>query len=392
MKTLLVTIAFLLISGVCFSQADTTFLDDDWNTCTRGKAAYYRFVKKDGAKLFVRDFYINNKQQSEVVCASLEPYIRNGLWTEFYENGHKKSRGNFTDEKATGVWTWWWDENAKDSTVGEYRKDGSIYILNQGHYVMLRGKKQFVIVEGKGEPTVVFLMGKGDAQYNFAGVYSQIKKSTQIFAYDRAGLGNSESLNNERRVDTMAYELNELLVKEKIKPPYVLVGHSLGGYVVKCFANMYPKKVAGLIFVDAACEVQFKKGLEVRTEADKIKRKEQYKNYLNSTTATKGDHDESKYVYDVDTAGFATDGKIVRDLKIPNNIPVTVFVSTQVNDKVPYSKEDIAIRLNYFESWKKQAPQLKLITTPNSGHYIYMDEPNLVIDGIKEMLKELKGK
>lgn len=391
MKTLLAAITFLFVSGFCFSQADTTFLDKDWNTCVRSKAAYYRFVKKDGAKLYVRDFYINNKPQSEGIFASLEPYVRNGLWTEFYENGHKKSRGNFTDEKATGVWTWWWDENAKDSTVGEYRKDGSIYILNQGHYVTLRGKKQFVIVEGKGQPTVVFLMGKGDAQYNFAVVYSEIKKSTQIFAYDRAGLGNSESLNNERRVDTMAYELNELLMKEKITPPYVLVGHSLGGYVMRCFASMYPKKIAGLIFIDAACEDEFKKDYALRNESAKIKLKEEYKSRLFVATRPKGNNDESKYLYDVDSTGNITDGKIVKDLKLPSNVPITVFVSTKYDDK-PYSKEHIDTRLTYFENWKKQAPQLKLITTPNSGHYIYMDEPNLVIDGIKDMLKELKGK
>ena len=57
---------------------------------------------------------------------------------------------------------------------------------------------------------------------------------------------------------------------------------------------------------------------------------------------------------------------------------------------MPYNKQDVDIRLRYFESWKKQAPQLKLITTNHSGHYIYMEEPTLVIDAIKDMLNELK--
>ncbi|HXD94530.1 MAG TPA: alpha/beta hydrolase [Bacteroidia bacterium] len=392
MKTLLAAIAFFLVSNFCFSQVDTTFLDKDWNMCTRSKAAYYRFVKKDGAKLFVRDFYINNKPQSEAVCTSLEPYVRNGKWIEYREDGTKNSEGQFIDEKPVGKWTWW-NEGEKDSTIGEYKKDGTIYILNKGHYVTLRGKKQFVIVEGKGQPTVVFVTGKGDAQYNYGPVYREIKKQTQIFSYDRAGLGNSELIENARRVDTMAYELNELLTKENIKPPYVLVGHSLGGWVIRCFANMYPKKVAGLIFIDAACEVELKKGLEVRADSDKVKFKNHYKAYLNVPTRSKGNNAESDYCFNFDETNYSTDEKIVKDLKLPSNIPITVFLSTKPKENDPYYlKQDLDIRINFFESWKKQAPQLKLITTPNSGHYIYVEEPNLIIDGIKDMLKELKGK
>ena len=123
------------------------------------------------------------------------------------------------------------------------------YEGDNGYFVYLHGKKQFVIVEGEGEPTVVFLTGKGRTQTDFKKVYTKIKNTAQIFSYDRAGLGQSEAFKNDRTVDTMAFELHELLVKEKIKPPYILVGHSLGGYIMRCFVNMYPSTVAGMVFV-----------------------------------------------------------------------------------------------------------------------------------------------
>jgi pimeloyl-ACP methyl ester carboxylesterase len=143
---------------------------------------------------------------------------------------------------------------------------GQLYEGDAGYFVYLHGKKQYVIVEGEGEPTVVFLTGKGRTQTDFKKVYNKIKNTTQIFSYDRAGLGQSEAFKNERTVDTMAFELHELLLKEKIKPPYILVGHSLGGYIMRCFVNMYPNTVAGMVFVEPAHEYEFKNGLAMRSD------------------------------------------------------------------------------------------------------------------------------
>ena len=259
-------------------------------------------------------------------------------------------------------------------------------------FVDIRGKKQHVVIEGKGNPTVVFVAGKGRTLDDFISVFKKIKKSTQIFAYDRAGLGQSESLNNERTVDTMAYELNELLIKENIEPPYILVGHSMGGFIIRCFENIYPKKVAGLVFIDAACEIEFKTCLEVRTDPDKIRYRRFFDSLINVPSRPKGINDESKHLFDFDKNNYASNCNIVKGLKIPNTMPITVFVSTQIDNKDIYSKSEKEIRLNFFKSWKNQAPQMKLIETSKSGHCIQCDEPNLIIDGINEMLKQIRAK
>ncbi len=356
MKTLLL-ITFLILTNICFGQSDTTFFDKDWAVCKRDNAKYYRIVVKDGLQFIAKDFFINNKPQMISICSSLDPDIRNGKCIEYNESGKKIALMNYSNNIPLGIWVFY-NENGKDSTVYAYQKDGTMFFLSEGKYVSLQGKKQFVMIRGKGDPTVVFITGKGRSLNDFRTVYTGIEHKTQIFAYDRMGMGQSESANNQRTVDTMAFELHELLIKEKIKPPYILVGHSLGGYVIRCFAKIYPKTVAGLIYVDSAYETEFVNCLKMRTEADKIKYIEKNKTFLDRPDRTKGHNEESKYCFDMDSTHYATNQKIVKDIKIPNNIPITVFMSTMLDDTNPYSKKEMEMRLEYYANWKKQAPQM----------------------------------
>lgn len=259
-----------------------------------------------------------------------------------------------------------------------------------GHFVYLHGKKQYVLAEGKGEPTIVFLTGKGREQNDFKKVYNKIKKTNKIFSYDRAGIGQSEAFKNERTVDTMAYELYALLMKEKIKPPYILVGHALGGHIMRCFVNMYPNIVSGLAFVDPAHEDEFKNGLALRSDSDKVVFKEQYKSYLKFPGRTKGHNAESKHCFDFDSAGFSTNSRIVKDLKLPTNIPITVLLSTQPDVENAYIDKELEYRIHFFNNWKTINPQTKVITTSKSGHFIQLDEPGLVVDEINEIVRKVK--
>jgi len=266
------------------------------------------------------------------------------------------------------------------------------YDGDNGYFVYLRGKKQYVIVEGEGEPTVVFLTGKGRTQTDFKKVYNKIKNTTQIFSYDRAGLGQSEAFKNERTADTMAFELHELLLKEKIKPPYILVGHSLGGYIMRCFVNMYPNTVAGMVFVEPAHEYEFKNGLAMRSDSDKIIFREEFKSYLKIPGRTKTHKAESKKCFDFDSSGFSTNQRIVKDLKVPADIPITLLISTNLDVDNSYIDKETEYRIQFFEHWKKINQDTKIITTDKSGHFIHLEEPALVIDEIQELIQKIKNK
>lgn len=261
---------------------------------------------------------------------------------------------------------------------------------DDGYFTYLRGKKQYVVVQGTGEPTVVFLTGKGRDCGDFKKVYDKLKKTNQIFAYDRAGLGQSEAFRGDRTVDTMAFELHELLVKEKIKPPYILVGHALGTYIMRCYVNMYPKDVSGMVFVDPSHEYEFKHGLEIRNDSDKIVFRDEFKSYLKLEGKYKAHKAESKHCFDFDTLGFSTNQRIVKDLKLPTDIPMTVMIARKIDADNDYVNKEMEYRIQYFENWKAMNPNTKVVSSYKIGHFIQKEAPDMVIDEINEVIVKAK--
>lgn len=261
---------------------------------------------------------------------------------------------------------------------------------DDGYFTYLRGKKQYVIVQGKGFPTIVFLSGKGRDCKDFKKVYTKLKKTNQIFAYDRAGLGQSEAFRGDRRVDTMAFELHDLLVKEKIKPPYVLVGHALGTYIMRCYVNMYPKEVSGMLFIDPSHEYEFKYGLEIRNDSDKIVFKDEFKSYLKLEGKYKAHKSESKQCFDFDSLGFSTNQRIVKDLKLPTDIPLTIMIARKIDADNDYVNKEMECRLNFFENWKSMNPQTKVVSSYKIGHFIQKEAPEMVVNEINEIIGKTK--
>ncbi|HOE40825.1 MAG TPA: alpha/beta fold hydrolase [Rhodoferax sp.] len=104
---------------------------------------------------------------------------------------------------------------------------------------------------GSGSPTVIFESGLGDGKEVWAPVFNALSRKTRVLAYDRAGYGQSDKSSWTRDGFQIVHELRALLRTENIAPPYVLVGHSLGGTLVKLFARTYPDEVAGVVLVDA---------------------------------------------------------------------------------------------------------------------------------------------
>ena len=108
-----------------------------------------------------------------------------------------------------------------------------------------------VVTAGRGTPTVVFEAGLGHGKRTWGPVFGAISAVTRAVAYDRAGYGQSERSSISRDGLQIVLELRALLKTERIPPPYVLVGHSLGGTYMKLFARMFPGEVVGMVLVDA---------------------------------------------------------------------------------------------------------------------------------------------
>lgn len=107
-----------------------------------------------------------------------------------------------------------------------------------------------------GAPVVIFENGLGGTMEWWKKVFPEIAKDTSVFAYNRPGYGNSEAATTPRDGEHIVNELRMLLGSLDLNPPYILVGHSLGGLYVQDFARRYPEEVRALILVDSTHPTQ----------------------------------------------------------------------------------------------------------------------------------------
>ena len=118
--------------------------------------------------------------------------------------------------------------------------------------VEIDGRTIAYLSAGKGTPTVVFEAGLGsNGLASWALVAPDVAEHARVFAYDRPGYGDSDLTGSPRDGATMVEELRELLATTGHEPPYLLVGHSLGGTLMDLFARTHPDEVAGLVLVDS---------------------------------------------------------------------------------------------------------------------------------------------
>jgi pimeloyl-ACP methyl ester carboxylesterase len=112
------------------------------------------------------------------------------------------------------------------------------------------GKYAFAVA-GHGKPTVVLEAGLGDSMGTWSLIFRDIEALSQVFTYNRAGYRKSHSENGQRDGYTIVLELRTLLKEINIPPPYLLVGHSLGGTFMELYARTHPNEVFGVVFIDA---------------------------------------------------------------------------------------------------------------------------------------------
>ncbi|HXN46213.1 MAG TPA: alpha/beta hydrolase [Bryobacteraceae bacterium] len=123
-----------------------------------------------------------------------------------------------------------------------------------GKLVDLGGHRLHVNCTGRGAPTVVVEDGLGDFSVDWTLVQSRVSAFTRICTYDRGGYAWSDPGPKPRTFSQLNVELHDALAKLGERGPFVLVGHSFGGPVVRNFASIYPADVAGMVLVDAAHE------------------------------------------------------------------------------------------------------------------------------------------
>ena len=123
-----------------------------------------------------------------------------------------------------------------------------------GKLLDLGGYRLHIHAIGKGKSTVVLIAGAGDFSFDWSLVQPGVSHFARVVSYDRSGAAWSDLGPTPRTMKQDAWELHLLLGRAGLKPPYVLVGHSVGGLIARVYAAQFPDEVSGMVLVDSTHE------------------------------------------------------------------------------------------------------------------------------------------
>jgi pimeloyl-ACP methyl ester carboxylesterase len=169
---------------------------------------------------------------------------------------------------------------------------------------------------GIGEPTVIIESGLNCPKERYLDLQFLTSLKHKVIAYDHAGIGKSTESPNERKLPFYVEELRKLLKYKKLDPPYILIGHSFGGHIVRYYSFLYPEEVAGLIFLDHPHEGWFS---HIRSTWSNKEQTDFFSAWNHPTCKSKND------AYRKEKLAFEANCDLLRGKKIPLNIPVLMF-------------------------------------------------------------------
>lgn len=121
-----------------------------------------------------------------------------------------------------------------------------------GRLISIGTHRLHIRCDGNGAPAVVFDAALGASSLSWSLVQPAVAAVTRACAYDRAGFGWSDAGPLPRTAGRLSEELWELLRRAGVPVPYLLVGHSFGGFVTRLLASRHPESVAGLVLIEPA--------------------------------------------------------------------------------------------------------------------------------------------
>ncbi len=234
------------------------------------------------------------------------------------------------------------------------------------------------LIKGTGSPTIIFESGLGTPLNNWDSIQTRLSNNYKTISYDRKGIGQSPATDDLRTIENLVNDLDILISQNKIDGPIILVGHSLGGHIVRKYQQSFPTKVAGLFLIDPTNEYIYEEVFNQMSPESADSMKTAWDN--NFKKGTTGVYNEWKEAYNID--------QIMRMYPLPKDIPITILASYQ--ESTFLTKQNAKIKEEQFSDWKRDKPNVKILTTTNSGHYIHLGEPEWVITELEAYLKNLK--
>lgn len=238
------------------------------------------------------------------------------------------------------------------------------------HLVEVGTRKIFLNCSGNAPgPTVILEAGTGDTSEVWSAVQTEVEKFANVCSYDRLGLGRSDKLGVAHTADEIVADLHGLLHAASIREPYVLVAHSIGGIYSRKYADLYPAEVAGIVLVDSAHEDQFTRVAQISPEWAK-------------RISSQFPVDEQR------SQGFLSGNE---RLAWHFDKPLVVIEHGEMPPSAasdPMAKQSEAVFHVLQKDLANRSKHGQLREAKTSGHYIQRDQPELVTQSIRDVIKE----
>lgn len=246
-----------------------------------------------------------------------------------------------------------------------------------------------------GEPILVFENGGSVPLNTWDPLVERVARIAPIITYDRPGTGESPWDSLPPTPDRANARLQALLMKLGASPPYVLVGHSWGGALVRYYAGNYPDQVAGLLYIDPTDITQIPADELTVFESIGADRAARDAFYRIMDQALVNAPAEIRAEAAVITTLMRSD---LNDRKIgpAPDVPTSVIIAGQLPrfprgslpfDADAYAKSIQDGRRTRLQAWIR--PGGSFIEAANAGHFVHVDEPDLVVDAIRTLLRQI---
>jgi pimeloyl-ACP methyl ester carboxylesterase len=270
-----------------------------------------------------------------------------------------------------------------------------------------------------GGPTVVMDSGLGGTVLDWQLVQPEVAELARVCTYDRGGMGWSAPGAQPRTSQQIVKELHTLLGNAGVQGPYVLVGHSFGGTNMQVYASQYPDEVAGMMLVDSALEdertVPLTKSLQPSPELLKILATigvtrlsytlggetpgQTSPDFLDEQAAISS---HRKHIFAVADETSSLEESFDENRAAPMSLgdkPLIVLTAGPLPLEVLTSgglSQEQARQIDELHSESQadltqRSQNAKQIIAEDSGHYIHVEQPDLVIDAIREVVEAARN-
>ena len=242
---------------------------------------------------------------------------------------------------------------------------------------------------GEGAPTIILEAGLGDSS-EWADVQDALANETLVVRYDRAGRRMSHRAPSPRSALDMAGDLHALVHNADLPAPYVLVGHGFGGLLMRVFAGRYLSKVAGLVLIDALHENQFETfgGIFPPPRAEDPPALHQMRDLWQGGWRSPFSTPEH--------IDFVASFEQARRIKTLGALPLSVVTAGTMLRQPGIPSAD---RAGLQQRWEEMQGDFAKISSdvtqtlvPDAGHLVQRENPQAVIDVIKDMLARVRVK